>query len=73
MPAALFKPGNALPNPGRNPFPFTRLIPAGDLAGRGAVISVRVHTHNLNGVRHTLTAAYFKTVAPGLERSQDHA
>lgn len=53
--------------------PFTRLIRTGDLGGHGSVIYVRVHTHNLNGVHNTLTAAGFKTVAPGIERSDDHA
>jgi acetoin utilization protein AcuB len=53
--------------------PFTRLIRTGDLGGHGAVIYVRVHTHNLNGVHNALTAAGFQTVAPGIERSDDHA
>jgi acetoin utilization protein AcuB len=53
--------------------PFTRLIRTGELGGHGSVIYIRVHTHNLNGVNKTLAAAGFKTVAPGLERSQDHA
>lgn len=53
--------------------PFSRLIRTGEVGGHGAAIYVRVHTHNLNGVHNTLVAAGFRTVAPGLARSQDHA
>jgi acetoin utilization protein AcuB len=53
--------------------PFTRLIRTGELGGQGAVIYVRVHTHNLNNVHNTLAGAGFKTLAPGMERSDDHA
>jgi acetoin utilization protein AcuB len=53
--------------------PFTRLIRTGELGGHGSVIYVRVHTHNLNGVHNILAGAGFKTVAPGIERSNDHA
>jgi len=53
--------------------PFTRLIRAGALGGHGAIIYVRIHTHNLNGVHNALTEAGFRTVAPGIERSDEHA
>jgi len=53
--------------------PFTRLIRTGELGGQGASIYIRVHTHNLNGVHNTLAAAGFRTVAPGLERSDENA
>ena len=58
--------------------PFTRLIRTGVSEGdrQPGLIYVRVHTHNLNGVRNALVAAGFKTVAPGIERSEeiyDHA
>ncbi len=53
--------------------PFTRLIRTGELGRQGAVIYIRVHTHNLNGVHNTLAEAGFKTQSPGIERSHDHA
>ena len=53
--------------------PFTRMIRTGELGGTGALIYVRVHTHNLNGVNNLLAGAGFKTVAPGIERSSEHA
>jgi len=53
--------------------PFSRLIRTGELGGKAAMIYVRVHTHNLNGVHNTLAGAGLKTVAPGIERSHDHA
>lgn len=53
--------------------PFTRLIRTGELAGEGALIYVRVHTHNLNGVHNALAKAGFRTVAPGIERSYENA
>jgi acetoin utilization protein AcuB len=53
--------------------PFTRLIRTGELGGKKALIYVRVHTHNLNGVHNALARAGFKTVAPGIERSEENA
>ncbi|NTV14382.1 MAG: CBS domain-containing protein [Desulfobulbaceae bacterium] len=53
--------------------PFTRLIRTGELGGKSALIYVRVHTHNLNGVHNTLAGAGFRTVAPGIERSDENA
>lgn len=53
--------------------PFTRLIRTGVLGDQGAVIYVRVHTHNLNSVHNILASAGFGMVPPGVERSRDHA
>jgi acetoin utilization protein AcuB len=53
--------------------PFSRLIRTGEQGGFGGVIYVRVHTHNLNSVHNILAEGGFRTIAPEIERSQDHA